>query len=290
MTPLHLNSDLRARQNAFNTSSRDRWDDFAEHRRQVTARLAAFASRGGTRLCVLGAGNANDLDLATLLSSFREVHLVDLDGEALGRGADRQEVRAHPSLFLHRGLDVTGMLDTMTSWTPLTPIVQTTLHALATWPADRVTPVLPGPFDVVASTCLISQLLETATHTIGRVHLAHFDVLHAIGVGHLRLLASLLSGGGTAFLISEIASSEKIPDLASLPEGELAALAIELDDSDRLFGGLDRSSLIDILRGDPKFRAQSCEFEFSSPWRWRLHERIYLTRAFQFRRRPALHG
>ena len=67
--------DPRARQGQFNAESFDQWAGFADHRRRVSGLLAT----GPGRLCVLGAGNANDLDLATLLEVHREVHLVDLD-------------------------------------------------------------------------------------------------------------------------------------------------------------------------------------------------------------------
>jgi hypothetical protein len=39
---------------------------------------------------VLGAGNANDLDLAALATAFDEIHLADRDGDALSRAARRQ--------------------------------------------------------------------------------------------------------------------------------------------------------------------------------------------------------
>jgi hypothetical protein len=281
---LVLNSDLRARQSAFNRSSRDQWEGFAEHRRHVTTRLAEKASRGVSRLCVLGAGNANDLDLVELLATFREVHLVDLDADALQLGADRQGASGRPSLHFHRRIDVTGMLDVMTSWTPMTPIANSSLHALSHWPHERVSAVLPGPFDVVASTCLISQLLETATHALGPSHRSLSDVLRSLRVGHLRLLAELLAPSDTAFLISELASSQNVPDLDRWNDAELSTRAVALECEDSVFGGLDRWALLEILRGDPFLRSRVGLIETSNPWRWRLHERTYLTRALSFQR------
>jgi len=284
MTPLLLNSDLRARQSAFNRSSRDQWNGFTEHRRHVTARLVAKAGRGGSRLCVLGAGNTNDLDLPTLLASFREVHLIDLDGDALQQGVERQRVAPSPSLHLHRRIDVTGMFDEMASWTPMTPITVSCLNALSHWPLERVAPVLPTRFDVVASTCLISQLLETAAHALGRPHGALGDVLRAIRVGHLRLLAGLLTMTGTALLISELASSEKVPELATLDEADLPSRVVALERQANVFGGLDRAALLEIMRGDPFLRRCVGGIETSAPWRWKLHERLYLARALSFQR------
>ena len=39
---------------------------------------------------MLGAGNANDLDLEQLARRFDEVHLVDIDAAALARATGRQ--------------------------------------------------------------------------------------------------------------------------------------------------------------------------------------------------------
>src|SRR5262245_46170533 len=63
---------------------------FAEHRARVTREIAerAPASAGG-RLCLLGAGNANDVDLDALAAHFAEIHLVDLDPDAVARAIAR---------------------------------------------------------------------------------------------------------------------------------------------------------------------------------------------------------
>ena len=76
-------NDPRGRQSGFNAESRDQWNAFSGHRQKVSALLGAGAEPRAGRLCVLGAGNCNDLDLASLLQAHREVHLVDLDAVAL---------------------------------------------------------------------------------------------------------------------------------------------------------------------------------------------------------------
>src|SRR5688572_31484235 len=106
------------RQLSNNLASRGRWELFAEHRDHVMGQLIADSAGRGGRLCLLGAGNCNDVDLRALLAHYREVHLVDLDAEALQAGAARQDAGSHPSLFLHGGVDVTAMLDTLASLSP----------------------------------------------------------------------------------------------------------------------------------------------------------------------------
>ena len=161
---------LGRRQVDINATSRDQWEGFAEHRRCLTAALAREAPAGRSRLCVLGAGNANDLDLTALLSTHREVHLVDIDSEALSGGAERQGVASHPRLRLHGGVDVTAALGVLSDRTPMSELVPADFEAMAAWPASRTAMVLPGGFDRVASTCLLSQILETAAHSLGKGH------------------------------------------------------------------------------------------------------------------------
>src|SRR5690349_16211189 len=113
---------LGRRQVVFNATSRDQWEGFAEHRRCLTSVLAREATAGRSRLCVLGAGNHNDLDLTALLSAHREVHLVDIDSEALVRGAARQGVAKHPRLHLHGAVDVTATLGILSGRTPMSEL------------------------------------------------------------------------------------------------------------------------------------------------------------------------
>ena len=54
--------------------------------------LLPDVSHPAGRLCVLGAGNCNDLDLRRLSERFDEIHLIDLDPAALGEAVRRQGV------------------------------------------------------------------------------------------------------------------------------------------------------------------------------------------------------
>src|SRR5687767_6985847 len=71
-----------------NRDVRDLWERYRGHRQRVTAEILALAPAGaepGGRVCLLGAGNANDLELEALASRFDEIHLVDIDPGALSR-------------------------------------------------------------------------------------------------------------------------------------------------------------------------------------------------------------
>ena len=82
---------------------------FAGHRARLTAEIHARAPAGGAgRLCLLGAGNAGDVDLEALAADFAEVHLVDIDAEAVARAAARVSPRARGRIVLHAPVDLSG--------------------------------------------------------------------------------------------------------------------------------------------------------------------------------------
>src|SRR5260221_14486189 len=96
-----------------NRDKRDHWDLFRGHRQRVTAEILALAPGGndarGGRLCLLGAGNANDLDLVSLAARFDEVHLVDIDPSALLRATGRQSSGVQAKLRCHAPVDLSGV-------------------------------------------------------------------------------------------------------------------------------------------------------------------------------------
>lgn len=279
-------NDLGLRQAAFNAESRDQWDGFADHRREVSARLGAGGEPGPARLCVLGAGNANDLDLPTLLAAHREVHLADLDAEALLLGTTRQGVADRPSLRRHGGLDLTGMLGAMAGWSPRAAISDADLGALVEWPARRVGLALPGPFDMVASTCLLSQLVGNAFHGIGEAHPRFPEVVRATRLGHLRLLAHLTAPGGRAILITDVISSDALPTLREVAEASLPALLSRLARGRGLIHGVNPAEILETFRRDQILASRVTGLRAPPPWRWKLHSRVYLVWALECRIGP----
>ena len=71
----------------------------------------------------------------------------------------------------------------------------------------------------MASTCLLSQILETAAHSLGKDHRQLADARAALLAGHLRLMARLAAPGGEAVLVTEVTSSEMLAELPALPQG-----------------------------------------------------------------------
>ena len=249
-------------------------------------RGAGEAPAGRSRLCVLGAGNANDLDLTALLSTHREVHLVDIDSKALSGGAERQGVASHPRLRLHGGVDVTAALGVLSDRTPMSELVRADFEAMAAWPASRTAMVLPGGFDRVASTCLLSQILETAAHSLGKGHRQLADAEAALRAGHLRLMARLAAPGGEAVLVTDVVSSQMLTALPALPAEALAGLLTRLGRNGNHFRGVHPRQILATLRADPSLGPRVAAVAQLTPWRWRLHDRTYLVGAVRFRLAP----
>jgi hypothetical protein len=220
-----------------NAASRDCWGLFRAHRDKATG-LLSNATRAG-RLCVLGAGNANDLDLNVLLGFYREIHLTDLDAEALSLGVARQGLEGCPAIYLQGGIDLTEMMDVMASWSPSSPVSDDDLTACAEHPLRRVRPAMPGPFDVVVSCCLLSQIINCVVRTAGEQHPRFLAAIQAVRVGHLRLLVDLVAPGGVGLLITDLVSSDTCPPLASIADAELPALASRLLQQRNFFHGVN---------------------------------------------------
>lgn len=278
-TPGHL----AAGQVQRNVESRGRWDLFASHRREVTAQLTGGREAAAARLCVLGAGNCNDLDLAALLAAFREVHLADLDGEALADGA--RQVEGRGELFLHGGAEVTGVLPLLEQLSPQTPADDPLIDECLRQAAESAGPSLPSPFDSVASVCLLSQLIESVAKTLGESHPRFWDFCQAIRLRHLRLLVELTAPGGWGALITDFVSSVSVPDLAEIAPQALAARLRQLVAERNFFHGLNPFVLEEMYRSHPALAPHVCQVSLAAPWRWDFGPRVYAVASIRFQKR-----
>ena len=160
----------------------------------------------------------------------------------------RQEVASHPRLRLHGGVDVTAALGILSDRTPMSELASADFEAMAAWPASRTAMVLPGGFDRVASTCLLSQILETAAHSLGKGHRQLADAEAALRAGHLRLMARLAAPGGEAVLVTDVVSSQMLAALPDLPAEALAGLLTRLGRKGNHFRGVHPRQILAALR------------------------------------------
>jgi hypothetical protein len=181
---------------------------------------------------------------------------------------------------------MTATLDVLSDRTPLSELGPADLDAMAAWPASRTAMALPGGFDRVASTCLLSQILETAAYSLGRDHYQLADAQAALRAGHLRLMARLAAPGGEAVLVTDVVSSQIFAELPNLSAKELAGLMPGLRCKGDHFRGVHPGQLLAALRADPSIRPLVASVAPLMPWRWRLHDETYLVGAMAFRLAP----
>jgi hypothetical protein len=181
--------------------------EYQEHRAQTTRLVVDGVPAGSAqRVCVLGAGNANDLDLATLAAHFAEIHLVDIDREALEGAQARQPEAVAKKLVLHAPVDLTGFLAKLEAWGRM----EVTEQEMLTHPqrAAKELALGLGTFDVVVSTCVITQMQLSVLTALGDTHRLFDAVRHTLALTHLHTLFELTVPGGRALLVTDVLSSQ----------------------------------------------------------------------------------
>jgi hypothetical protein len=152
--------------------------------------------------------------------------------------------------------------------------------------ATAQAPDVGGPFDVVLSSCVLSQLVGYATDALGGDrHPGFRDLVTAIRARHLRLMLDLLAPGGTGLLVCDLVSSDSADVLPRIPEHELPGLIHKLARDRNFFSGLYPDALAAALQNEPTLGGRACDVRLLAPWRWRLGpQRTFLVYGLRFRR------
>lgn len=274
-----------AQQSELNRSTASCWSLFEAHRQQVMRLIERHAPPANGRLCILGAGNCNDLDLSRLCAIFSETHLVDLDADGLRAAVSRQGVEATLSVQLHAPVDLTGALDQFSRWIDDPPDDADITQMLERLHAVNVPNGLPiGYFDLVVSTTVLSQLIDSARRSLPETHPSHVPVVLETRNAHLRLMARLLKPGGAGLLICDLTSSEAYPPLSTVPEHRLGEAMSYLISTHNFFTGVNPFAIHALFQTDPELAA--CSYQgLWHPWRWQISaSREYLVYGLSFQR------
>jgi hypothetical protein len=243
-----------------NREVRDLWARYEGHRQRLTAEILALGPSGG-RLCLLGAGNGNDLDLESLAARFDEIHLVDLDPSALARARGRQSAAVRARLHDHAPVDLSGLYQQLERKT------LPGADALVAAGTAAVLRQLPADFDVVASCCVLSQMawaLETLARADAPTELLQQLLLRV----HLRTLLGLISRTGVALLAADMVSSRDYALDELAPGADLRALAQQLA-ADRVAHAVCNPELVRlVIRRDEALVAASAPPVLGEPWLW----------------------
>lgn len=272
--------EVHRRQNRLMAAS---WGASAEHRARVThlVRGAAPTSKLG-RLCVLGAGNCNDLDLDALADAYETVHLVDVDAEAVGRAVSRQSAGVRRKLVVHAPVDVTGAMTFINGWGRSTPTPCQVADLSDAGVGEAITS-LPSGFDVVVSTCLLSRMMWTCGAALGERHQALRAVASALELGHLRATAALVADGGTGIFVIDTVDSDRYPlDELFDPRDPTRVLA-HLATTRLHFAGTDPGLLEQVFQDDAALSARAGRLRIVAPWLWAAQDqRTTLVYALMF--------
>lgn len=275
------------RQRYFNRASQPSWREFAAHREQITSRLEA-ASADSRSLCVLGAGNCNDLDLVRLAARFDSVRLVDLDAEAMQAGVANQfQLAGVPQGKVDfTACDLTGAMELCheIAQAPSGEAFARLRGTLSQLPAVRQ---LGTQFSTVASTCLLSQLILILQRATGASHPEFQSLAALIRLQHLRTLGELTAPGGTAILFADFVSSETHPEILAAPTGALPGIMEKVLREQACFPGMNPHVLLRVLGEPPLSAYWEGPAEMSAPWVWNLGPRSYLVTAITCRRTKA---
>jgi len=263
-------ADAVAQQISSNESATGHEATFAEHRARLTREIAERAPAAGDgRLCLLGAGNANDVDLGELAARFAEIHLCDMDTDAIARAIARVPAPLRDKLVAHAPVDVSGMFDLLEPWSRLPPDVRA-LDGIVAAAVTRVARALPAPFDVVISCSLLTQLQLVLLQVLGDVNPRFAELRTTLNRAHMRTLGALLAPGGVALLVTDLTSNLIYPPLADLDAGtDVGKLMTDLIAGGHIIYAVHPGQLSSEMRRDPALK-QTFTIRYPiGPWIWR---------------------
>ena len=270
--------DILQQQAGFNSETRKNWELFASHREHTTRLICEATQRfessiTNPSLAILGVGNGNDLDLKTLAGKFAKIHLFDFDSAALKYLQSQQlnDPEVAQSVVVEAPIDLTGASNELENVTGDLP------QAKAIELGDRlrsVSNVLPDrKFDLVVSTCLLTQLLGHVVHCVGDEAEFKNYLMIKIRDGHLKLMSRLIRPTGVGVLVTDFVSSDTLPELnEATTERAVLEVARKAIATRNFFTGANpwavKDSLAKMIQEPPE-----SPWSIAPPWRWKIGKR-----------------
>ena len=277
--------DLIQEQARRNAEADAAWVLYAPHRERVTRLLLDARTPISERLCLLGAGNLNDLDLTALSSMFREIVLVDVDAAALRRGLLRQGFAEDARFRVMAPTDVSGVFTEFAAMENDQQVRDESIDSCLRTLAQPHGLGEPVRFDVVASVGLLTQLIDGVIRSVGDSHPRSWELVSAIRTQHLRLMLELTVSGGAAVLVTEVVSSDSCPALLSVGEDDLLELLRCEIAAKNFFTGTNPAALQQLLRTEISLVQQLANVQLTEPWLWSFLSRIYAVYGLTMRKR-----
>lgn len=242
------------------------FEHFASHRAHLTA-LVTPPGTGAGELCVLGAGNAYDLDLERLTGAYDGVHLVDIDAAALTRVFERHGTATRARLTLHAPVDLSGFGGVLARWNDRR-IGEREAADQPSVAVARLVDRLGRRFTTVLSACVLSQMQLGVRRALTDRHPLFGAASFTLNLTHLRTLSALRQPGGRAILATDIASNAipafDVVEAERNPQTELNRLLSSGD----VFSVVDPRWLTAIARDDPTLSSQATVSGARDVWLW----------------------
>ena len=264
---------------------------YHEHRQQVMAlalgaQATPAAAEPAGEIVIFGAGNGSDLDLPRLLETFREIHLVDLDGEAVERARQELPAAQRARVIPRAPVDLSGFMSHLDEWGESLPD-DATLGRTAFAAARAIVAALGRDFDVALSTGALSQLI-VPFHRAWISSQASWERLDAAIVAvHLATLVLSTRAGGRGVLAFDVLSSKDAPALLALAGRSSSELQAAIDAQALAAGNITLHPQPMTLLSQLQFPGMASmvqEPQLTSPWLWDLGDALQLVYALHFRR------
>jgi hypothetical protein len=226
-----------------------------------------------SNICVLGAGNCADLDSAQLGRGFGEIHLVDLDAEALERGRDTFPAHARDRVATHPGIDLSGFIDRLDVWGDTFPDDRE-LGGAALAAIQSILQKVGRSFRVVLSTCVLSQLPLPFRRTWITSRTNWDRLVAALTAVHLATVAGAVEPGGRGIIAFDLFGSTAVPGLRSVDGNDSEALRAFVDQqvaASLIRLDWDPAAILQRLKS-PALRALVESPRLTGPWLWDIGE------------------
>jgi hypothetical protein len=252
------------------------------HRARVMDVLRSARGEFGKTLCVLGPGNGNDIELGQLARDFEKVALVDLDDAAVARAVSRLSVEEVQRTERHCPVDLSGVLRELESWRARKRRTDAEISAVKQLVVAAPRPEI-GEFDVVASTCILTQLIDAVYMAMPPKHSRRDELLFAVRNRHLDMILEMLKPGGVGVLLTDFAVAGATNNLAPLSELALPSSTQVGMRRSEFFTGTDPFEIRDFYKRTRGPGPTAEDVAIEGPWCWEVGGRVLAVCAVVFR-------
>jgi hypothetical protein len=211
------------------------------------------------------------------------VALVDLDGAAVGRAVSRLSEDEARRVEQYCPVELSGVLPELELWRARGWRTDEEISAVKRAVMAAPRPAV-GSFDVVASTCILTQLIDAVYMSLPEKHRRRDELLMAVRDRHLEMILEMLNSGGVGLLVTDFVVSGATQELAPLGELALASSTQVGMKQSEFFTGTDPFEIRDFYKRLCGPGPTAMDVAIEGPWRWEVGGRVLGVCAVRFRR------